>query len=313
MNIRLIVSSLAACAALCAMPGTTRAQIFVANFGAGTIGEYTTSGATVNAALISGLNGPFGIAVSGGNLFVTSLNTIGEYTTSGATVNSALVSGLNFFPEGIAVSGGNLFVTVSDVESETSHIGKYTTSGATVNAALISGLPPSFDIAVSGDKLFVVEGNTIAEYTTSGATVNPALVSGLGDGAGGIAVSGGNLFVTNFSFNSQLSTIGEYTTSGTTVNAALVSGLSSAGEIAVSGGNLFVTNFNSFPPNTGTISEYDATTGATINSALVSGLNEPAGIAVVSASVPDPSSTWTLLLLALTAMFGLKPLLRRPA
>ena len=46
MNIRLILSGLVACATLCAMPGTTRAQIFVANFGAGTIGEYTTSGAS---------------------------------------------------------------------------------------------------------------------------------------------------------------------------------------------------------------------------------------------------------------------------
>ena len=36
----------------------------------GTIGEYTTSGAVVNASLVSGLNYPFGIAVSGSNLFV---------------------------------------------------------------------------------------------------------------------------------------------------------------------------------------------------------------------------------------------------
>lgn len=39
------------------------AQIFVANTGNGTIGEYTTSGATVNASLISDLNSPDGIAV----------------------------------------------------------------------------------------------------------------------------------------------------------------------------------------------------------------------------------------------------------
>jgi hypothetical protein len=40
------------------------AQIFVVNTSADTIGEYTNSGATVNASLVSGLNGPFGIAVS---------------------------------------------------------------------------------------------------------------------------------------------------------------------------------------------------------------------------------------------------------
>jgi len=58
----------------------------------------------VNASLISGLNGPLGIAISGSDLFVVNGTTIGEYTTSGATVNASLVSGLNG-PCGIAVAG----------------------------------------------------------------------------------------------------------------------------------------------------------------------------------------------------------------
>ena len=65
----------------------------------------------MNASLISGsgLDRPFGITVSGSNLFVTNLGgtigtgTIGEYTTSGAVVNASLVSGLAY-PEGIAVT-----------------------------------------------------------------------------------------------------------------------------------------------------------------------------------------------------------------
>ena len=79
-------------------------NIFVANNNNGTIGEYTTSGATVNAALIKGLNTPYSIAVSGSNVFVTNWGngTIGEYTTSGATVNAALITGLNG-PNGIAI------------------------------------------------------------------------------------------------------------------------------------------------------------------------------------------------------------------
>src|SRR5712692_9297705 len=145
MNMRLILTGLVASAALCAMPGTTRAQIFVTNFDTGTIGQYTTSGVPVNPALITGLSGPVGIALSGGNLFVANGNggTIGEYTTSGATVNPALVSGLNS-PFGIAVSGENLFVT----NFFTGTIGEYTISGATVNAALVSGLDAPIGIAV---------------------------------------------------------------------------------------------------------------------------------------------------------------------
>jgi len=69
-------------------------EIFLTN-GSGTttngaIGVYTTSGATVNAALITGLTNPTGIAVSGSDVFVVKAGnnsigngTIGEYTTSG--------------------------------------------------------------------------------------------------------------------------------------------------------------------------------------------------------------------------------------
>jgi hypothetical protein len=65
-------------------------------------------------------------------------------------------------------------------------------------------------------------------------------------------------------------------------------------------------------PANGTISEY-TTSGVLVNSALVSGLHGAEGIAVAPASVPDASSTWTLLLLGLTATFGLKVMLRQPA
>jgi hypothetical protein len=63
MNRRLILFGYAAFAALCVIDGTARAQIFVTNLDPGTIGEYTTSGATVNAMLVSGLDDPSGIAV----------------------------------------------------------------------------------------------------------------------------------------------------------------------------------------------------------------------------------------------------------
>ena len=86
------------------MAGTAHAQIYVASTYSGTIDEYTTDGATVHASLVSGLNGPAFIAVSGGNIFVAEVynNRVGEYTTAGATVNASLVSGF-FQPSGIAV------------------------------------------------------------------------------------------------------------------------------------------------------------------------------------------------------------------
>ena len=82
-------------------------DLFVVDLGNGKIGKYTTSGATVNATLVSGLISPIDIAVSGGNLFVTDsvTGTIGEYNaTTGATVDPDLITGLNG-PNGIAVFG----------------------------------------------------------------------------------------------------------------------------------------------------------------------------------------------------------------
>ena len=154
------------------------AQWLFVTDGNGTIGVYTTSGATVNASLVSGLNGPYGIAVSGSNIYVGSAinGTIGVYTTSGAVVNASLVSGLSR-ATGIAVSGSNIYV--ANLYNGT--IGVYTTSGATVNASLVSGLNFPSGIAVSGSNIYVANaGNgTVGVYTTSGATVNASLVSGL--------------------------------------------------------------------------------------------------------------------------------------
>lgn len=315
MSNPLILSGYATCVLLCATVGTAHGQIFATESALdrpGTIGKYTFSGATLNRRLVSGLLQPEGIAVSGDKLFVADLSagTIGEYTSSGTTMNRALISGLRG-PIGIAVSEGFLYVT--NISEGT--VGKYTMSGETVNAALISGLGNGLQgIAISGEHLFVttsglsLESNgTIGEFTTSGATVNRMLVSGL-DYPVDIAVSGDSLFVANV----YGGTIGEYTTSGTPVNPALISGLDAALAIAMFGENLFVGSFDNIS-HTGRIGEYTVS-GEPVNPTLISGLNGPFGIAVsepAPPSAPDASSTWSLLLLALATLFGVKPLLRK--
>ncbi len=261
------------------LAGQARGQIFVANSGSGTIGEYDyNNGGTMQPSLVSGLSSPWGIAVSGANLLVANntAGTIGKYNvTTGATVNASLVSGLSS-PRGVAVSGGYLYV--ANYKSGT--IGEYNaTTGATVNASLVSGLNGPTGIAVSGGYLYVAnyKSGTIGEYNaTTGATVNASLVSGLNHPTG-IAVTGGYLYVANYNSG----TIGEYNaTTGATVNASLVSGLRRPAGIAVPGANLFVAN-----SGTGTIGEYNATTGATVKASLVSGLSGPAGIALSGANL----------------------------
>ena len=136
-------------------------DLFVASQGGNSIGEYTTSGATINTSLITGLNQTYGIAISGTNLFVAVSGAVGLYSTSGLTINASLISdsALNFF---IAIFGTNLFVANWDSGTNTGTIGEYTTSGATIDASLISGLyhpvgiailpPPQFNIAPAGNQ-----------------------------------------------------------------------------------------------------------------------------------------------------------------
>jgi hypothetical protein len=153
----------------------------------GPVGAYTTSGVVVNSGMIYPIARPWGLAISGNDLFVSSQNsgTIGEYTTSGAIVNTSLISGLNN-PFEMVISGNDLFV--ANYGSGT--VGEYTLSGAVVNASLISGLDQPTGIAILGNDLFVSNtgSGTVGEYTTSGATVNSSLISGLAEPIG-IAIS----------------------------------------------------------------------------------------------------------------------------
>jgi len=75
---------------------TLEAQDMYVESGNGTIGEYGLDGSVVNASLITGLDFPNSIAISGNDMFVVNYlsGIIGEYTTSGATVNASLITGM---------------------------------------------------------------------------------------------------------------------------------------------------------------------------------------------------------------------------
>ena len=123
--------------------------IFVTTLEAGIINgakvaEYdATSGAVVNDSLITGLNGPEGITISGMSLFVptsTSVPAIAEYTISGVPIATPLIAGS---PLGgvlgiAATSNGEIFVVNHGLGS----VAAFTTSGDTINGTLITGTGP---------------------------------------------------------------------------------------------------------------------------------------------------------------------------
>jgi hypothetical protein len=117
-------------------------SIFVTNAtdasftGVGSIGQYDlATGTAINTSLVSNtVNGPWGLTVSGGNLFVINAGngSLGKYTVTGSMINGHLIALTN--PLGITESDVDLFVV-----NGSGAVGKYTNAGATVNASFITG------------------------------------------------------------------------------------------------------------------------------------------------------------------------------
>ena len=307
-----LLLGLVAAAALWAMPETARGQIFVSSYTNGTVSEYNLDGTTAHAPLITGLNTPFGLALSGNNLYVVNQGngTVGVYNaTTGAAINPSLVTGLSQNPYVLALSGSNLYVVSSGGTDFAGVVGLYNaTTGIAINPSLVTGVSFPTGIAISGNNLYVPSQRNLTygyinEYNaTTGTAISVPLVSGLLHAPEGLLVSGNILYEAN----ATAGTIGEYNaTTGAVIDASFISGLSTAGalQLALLGNNLFVSESGS-----GTIGEYDATTGATINASLISGLSGNFGLVV---DVPDAASTWTLLLLAIVPLFGMNLLLHR--
>jgi hypothetical protein len=269
----------------------------------GEIGEYTASGATINANLITGLANPISMTVSGGDIFVTEetangVGKIAEYTTSGAPVNKSLIPGLAY-PHVVAVDGGDIFV----LDEYDGYVGEYTMSGATVNASLITGLGSQdvYSMAVSGGDIYLgfksqtdLANGMISEYTTGGAVVNASLIGNISAPVG-LAVSGTDLFVDDLGSGN----ISEYTTDGETVSNPLFSDGYGYG-LAVSGTDIFVEQ----PTTSAAVGVY-STSGTLVNSIAMS--FTPNFIAVDA--VPEPF-TITELMCGI-AIFGIAEVTRR--
>jgi hypothetical protein len=196
-------------------------DLFVSDYANANIGEYTTSGGTVNVNLVTGLQHPESLAISGSDLFVTNYDasSIGEYTTSGQTVNTALVTNLEG-PCGIAAAGNELFV----VNASAGSVGEYSTSGAAINTSLIGGLGGTLSITAVPDA-----GTVFAQEPTNalpGTLISPLVVD-INDDQGQIdTTDNGNVTLSITSSGTSGATLGGTTTVAATNGVATFNNIS---------------------------------------------------------------------------------------
>jgi hypothetical protein len=193
-------------AALWAMPRSARAQLYVSQFGSGPgntgiVGEYNTStGAAISSFTpITGLNESYGLAVLGNDLFVANIPMppgiftlqVGEYNaTTGVAIN--------------ATESGSV-TTVAGTATAT-----FPTQFSQIPIVTCTVLPSSPDIIVATPTSQTTTGFVVNSVDTStglpaNVTVNWVATGGTGGITAGtptawvfLAVSGNNLFVTNY-------------------------------------------------------------------------------------------------------------------
>ncbi len=303
-------------AALWDMLGSARAQIYVSqevSSSTGTVGEYdATTGAVINANLITGVIHPAGLVLSGNTLFVASAvangGSVGTYdATTGAVINTNFIStGVNQVnqPFALALSGNTLFVSDAG-ERITTYNATTGSPFTTVFNPLISGLANPYNLALSGNNLYVSQNlggsSLIGEYNaTTGATINANFITTTPVGAFGLALSGNHLFVSS---GQDLGTgVAEYdATTGAVINASFISGIQDPLGLAVVGNTLYVSQDNG-TSGSSVISTYNATTGALIKANFITGLNGAGFIAV--ASVPEPPP-WSMVAVGGVALVGM--------
>lgn len=189
-----------------ALSGST---LYVAKSGASekSIGAYTLDGAggvtaSTTAVLgggMTGLNNPWGVAVTASNMFITDFNSgnVFKYDLSGNQLANVSAGTTN--PYGLAVSGDTLFVSQATTGTGMNKILGYSISSFsnTPTLTITANLNLPHGLAVSGNTLYVANGGDGTIWTFNaidGTPAGSALVSGL-TGPQGIMVYGTDLFV----------------------------------------------------------------------------------------------------------------------
>jgi len=143
----------------------------------------------VSALAVDGADDLYTAFTTGNPLLGQPYNgVIGKYTASGSPISKRLITTPNFI-NGLAVGGGNVFVSLADGPPDIfSAIDEYTTDGTEVMGGLISN-SGHLALDGQGHLLVDSYGDgTIAAYTTAGVLLNRTVISGAGGAEDLVAV-----------------------------------------------------------------------------------------------------------------------------
>jgi|GEM_PF-641641 len=224
-------------------------------------------------ALISGLNGPAGLAVDGaGNVyFADTLNNAIKKRTAATQVVTTLVSTGLSNPQGVAVDGsGNVYIA----DSGSNSIKKWIAATQVVNTFVSTGLSNPQGVAVDGSgNVYIADtgSNTLKMWAAATQTVNTLVASGLASPSG-VAVDGpGNVYIAD----SGNSAIQIWMAATQTVSPLVSTGLAAPSGVAVDGsGNVYIADSSN-----NAIQMWTAAT-QTLSSLVSSGLSSPMAVAV---------------------------------
>jgi sugar lactone lactonase YvrE len=220
--------------------------------------------------LVSGLNGPDGVAVDGlGNVYIANTNGNEVREWSASTQEATTLVGL-YGPDGVAVDGsGNVYIA----DGTNDAITEWSAATKQVTTLVSSGLTFPTGVAVDGGgNVYIADaqGSAVKEWSVSTQQVTTLASSGL-DFSYGVAVDGsGNVYIADANNDA----IKEWSASTQQVTTLVSSGLSSPTGVAVDGsGNVYIADAHNQA-----IKEWSASTEQVAT--LSSGLANPLGVAV---------------------------------
>jgi len=268
-------------------------NLFVNNWGSGTVAEYGSDGSLINGSFVSTSAGPFGIMFdSSGNLYMSTAEIngsadIAKYSPSGVLLEPNILFGNggglpgNQFPGMAFDSLGNLWVTGASYLYEINPAGM-AVQGIYVGNSFVRhiAIAPNGNIFVSRE--LGGSPGAVSEYSSTGSLINATFAdssSGLLNPGAMAFESSGNLWVTDQDRNM----LDEYDSSGTQLKTISVAALNGPEGLAIDGnGNFWVGNLNSG----GNIVEINSD-GNVLN--IINNVPEPNDLAFQPVAVPEPS------------------------